>query len=177
MIWINYPCVAPLLRLLYVLGYSNRERGGTMSVRKRVWTTQSGETREAYVVQYSIAELDARGKRKRVIKTFDRKKEADAFHAQVRVDLGKGTHVPASKSPTIEQAGRNWIDSCADLERTTRDGYEQRLRDHINPYLGGLKLSVLTVAIVRDWQDKLREGCRRQARRARSRARRTWSSG
>jgi integrase len=146
------------LRLLYAPGYSNRERGGTMSVRKRVWTTQSGETREAYVVQYSIAELDARGKRKRVIKTFDRKKEADAFHAQVRVDLGKGTHVPASKSPTIEQAGRNWIDSCADLERTTRDGYEQHLRDHINPYLGGLKLSVLTVAIVRDWQDKLRKG-------------------
>jgi integrase len=129
-----------------------------MSVRKRVWTTQSGETREAYVVQYSIAETDKRGKRKRVIKTFDRKKEADAFHAQVRVDLGKGTHVPASKSPTVEMAGRNWIDSCADLERTTRDGYEQHLRDHINPYLGGLKLSVLTVAIVRDWQDKLRKG-------------------
>lgn len=129
-----------------------------MSVRKRVWTTQSGETREAYVVQYSIAELDTRGKRKRVIKTFDRKKEADAFHAQVRVDLGKGTHVPASKSPTVEVAGRNWIDSCADLERTTRDGYEQHLRDHINPYLGSLKLSVLTVAIVRDWQDKLRKG-------------------
>ena len=129
-----------------------------MSVRKRVWTTQGGETREAYVVQYSIAELDARGKRKRVIKTFDRKKEADAFHAQVRVDLGKGTHVPASKSPTVEVAGRNWIDSCADLERTTRDGYEQHLRDHINPYLGSLKVSALTVAIVRDWQDKLRKG-------------------
>ncbi len=78
--------------------------------------------REAYVVQYSIPELDARGKRKRVIKTFDRKKEADAFHAQVRVDLGKGTHVPASKSPTLVEAGRNWIDACADLERTTRTG-------------------------------------------------------
>ena len=54
--------------------------------------------REAYVVQYSIQELDSRGKRKRVIKTFDRKKDADAFQAQVRVDLGKGTHVPASKA-------------------------------------------------------------------------------
>src|SRR5258705_10709360 len=129
-----------------------------MSVRKRVWTTQSGEAREAYVVQYSIAELDARGKRKRVIKTFDRKKEADAFHAQVRVDLGKGTHVPASKSPTVEVAGRNWMDACADLERTTRDGYEQHLRDHINPYLGTLKVSALTVGLVRDWQDKLRKG-------------------
>src|SRR5262245_9883217 len=107
-----------------------------MSVRKRAWETQSGEKREAYVVQYSISEPDKRGKRKRVIKTFERKKDADAFHALVRVDLGKGTHVPASKSPAVAEAGRNWIDSCADLERTTRDGYEQHLRDHINPYLG-----------------------------------------
>lgn len=129
-----------------------------MSVRKRVWETQGGETREAYVVQYSIAELDKRGKRKRVIKTFDKKKEADAFHAQVRVDLSKGTHVPTSKSPTVEAAGRNWMDACADLERTTRDGYQQHLRDHINPYLGGLKVSALTVPVVRDWQDKLRKG-------------------
>ena len=129
-----------------------------MSVRKRTWTTSSGQAREAYVVQYSIPELDTRGKRKRVIKTFDRKKDADAFHAQVRVDLGKGTHVPASKSPTVVEAGRNWIDACADLERTTRDGYQQHLRDHITPYLGGLKLSALTVAVVRDWQDRLRKG-------------------
>jgi integrase len=129
-----------------------------MSVRKRTWKTDGGESRSAYVVQYSIAEIDARGKRKRVIKTFDRKKDADAFHAQVRVDLGKGVHVPASKSITVEQAGSHWIDSCTDLERTTVDGYEQHLNLHINPYLGALKLSALTIAIVRDWQDKLRKG-------------------
>jgi integrase len=129
-----------------------------MSVRKRTWKTDNGEVRSAYVVQYSIAEIDTRGKRKRVIKTFDRKKDADTFHAQVRVDLGKGVHVPASKSITVEKAGSNWIDSCADLERTTVDGYQQHLNLHINPYMGDLKLSALTVAIVRDWQDKLRKG-------------------
>jgi integrase len=129
-----------------------------MSIRKRTWKTESGEERSAYVVQYSVAELDKRGKRKRIIKTFDRKKDADAFHAQVRVDLGKGVHVPASKSVTVEAAGRGWIDSCGDLERTTLDGYQQHLNLHINPYLGGVKLSSLTVAIVRDWQDKLRKG-------------------
>src|SRR5438105_128763 len=129
-----------------------------MSVRTRTWKTESGEERSAYVVQYSIPEVDKRNKRKRVIKTFDRKKDADAFHAQVRVDLGKGTHVPASKSPTVKEAGHNWIDACADLERTTVNGYEQHLRDHIEPYLGSMKLSALTVALVRDWQDKLRKG-------------------
>lgn len=110
------------------------------------------------MVQYSSPTLDKRGKRTRHIRTFDRKKEADDFHAQVRVDMAKGTHVPASKSPSVEVAGRNWMDSCADLERTTRDGYQQHLRDHINPYLGAFKLSTLTIAIVRDWQDKLRKG-------------------
>lgn len=129
-----------------------------MSVRTHTWTTKSGEERSAYLVQYSTAELDARGKRKRHVKFFDKKKDAQAYEAQVRVDIGKGEHVPSSKSITVDKAGAHWIDSCADLERTTRDGYEQHLRDHINPYLGGVKLTALTVAIVRDWQDKLRKG-------------------
>jgi len=30
--------------------------------------------------------------------TFPRKKEADAFHATVRVDVGRGVHTPHSKS-------------------------------------------------------------------------------
>src|SRR5258707_12571582 len=101
-----------------------------MSVRKRTWETESGEKRSAYLVQYSTAELDKRGKRKRHIKTFERKKDAEAFHAQVRVDLGKGVHVPSSKSITIEKAGSNWIDSCADLERPTVDGYQHPLDMH-----------------------------------------------
>jgi len=129
-----------------------------MSVRTHTWTTKSGEERQAYLVQYSTAELDSRGKRKRHVKFFDRKKDADAFHAQVRVDVGKGVHVPASKSITVEAAGRGWIDSCGDLERTTVDGYQQHLNLHINPYLGGLKIPALTVSIVRVWQDKLRKG-------------------
>jgi integrase len=129
-----------------------------MSVRKRTWETESGEVRSAYVVQYSTAETDARGKRKRHIRTFERKKDADIFHAQVRVDIGKGVHVPLSKSITVEKAGQHWIDACADLERTSVDGYRQHLNLHILPYLGAVKLSALNVAIVRDWQDKLRKG-------------------
>jgi integrase len=129
-----------------------------MSIRTHTWTTKSGEERESYLVQYSTAELDSRGKRKRHVKFFKLKKDAAAFEAQVRVDVGKGVHVPASKSITVEAAGRNWIDSCGDLERTTVDGYQQHLTLHINPYLASIKLSALNVAIVRDWQDKLRKG-------------------
>jgi len=129
-----------------------------MSIRKRAWQTESGEERTAWIVQYSTAELDKRSKRTRHIRTFDRKKDADDFHAQVRVDLKKGVHTPASKSITVKEAGEIWIDGCGALERTTLDQYRQHLRFHIDPYLGGLKLSSLTVAIVREWQDKLRQG-------------------
>jgi integrase len=133
-------------------------QGRNMSIRKRTWQTESGEERSAYVVQYSTAERDERGKRKRHIKTFDRKKDADDFHAQVRIDLKKGVHTPDSKSITVEEAGTSWIDGCRDLERTSVDQYNQHLKFHINPYLGMIKLPALTTAVVREWQDKLRKG-------------------
>ncbi|HLG85127.1 MAG TPA: tyrosine-type recombinase/integrase [Bradyrhizobium sp.] len=136
-----------------------------MSIRKRTWQTESGEQRSAYVVQYSTAERDERGKRKRHIKTFDRKKDADDFQAQVRIDLKKGVHTPSSKSITVEEAGKLWIDGCGDLERATVDQYQQHLKFHINPYLGALKLPALTVAVVREWQDKLRNGVPAPAQR------------
>jgi integrase len=129
-----------------------------MSIRKRTWETESGEERSAYVVQYSTAERDDRGKRKRHIKTFDRKKDAEDFQVQVRIDVKRGTHTPSSRSITVEEAGELWIDGCGDLERSSVDQYQQHLRFHINPYLGALKLSSLTVAVVREWQDKLRNG-------------------
>ena len=52
-----------------------------MSVRKRSWTTAMGEIKEAWIVDYTDQDGD------RHIETFKRKKEADAFHAQVCVDV------------------------------------------------------------------------------------------
>jgi integrase len=129
-----------------------------MSVRKRTWKTAEDEERSAYVVAYSVADPNNRGKRTRHIRTFDRRREADEFHSQVRVDIKKGVHTPTSRSITVEAAGREWLDSCGDLERTSRDQYGQHLKFHIVPYLGAVKLSSLTVAIVREWQDRLRNG-------------------
>jgi integrase len=121
-----------------------------MSIRKRTW-----KTGEAWVVQYSTAEKDARGKRRRHIKSFERKRDAEAFEAQTRVDVGKGVHVAHSRSVTVETAGRKWVDSCTALEQTTINQYEQHLKYHINPLLGAVKLSALTIPVVRSWQDRL----------------------
>ena len=55
-----------------------------MSVRKRKWTTRSGEAKEAWIVDYTDQQGD------RHIKTFARKKDADAYSQQVGVDVRAG---------------------------------------------------------------------------------------
>ena len=75
-----------------------------MSVRKRKWTTRSGEAREAWIVDY-IQDGE------RHIETFKRKKVADAYAQQVGVDIRAGTHTPVSKSITVAQAAEDWIKS------------------------------------------------------------------
>jgi integrase len=133
-----------------------------MSVRKRTWTTSKGEAREAWVVAYS-----QNGKQH--IKTFEKKKDADAYHATVRVDIGRGIHTAPSKSVTVSEAGRLWIEAGEDveLERTTLDTYRQHLELHIKPFLGPVKLSSLTIAVVRQFGDQLRANGRTATMRRR----------
>jgi integrase len=123
-----------------------------MSVRRRKWTTASGEAREAWVVDY----VDQHGRR--LLKTFEKKKEADAFADSARAEVREGTHVGDSVSGTVAEAGAKWIASAegAGLERATLDQYRQHLRLHIEPFIGRTRLSRMTVPVVRDFEDKLR---------------------
>jgi integrase len=124
-----------------------------MSIRKRRWTTPHGEAREAWVVDYS----DQLGHRHH--KTFARKKGADAYHAQVAVDMKAGIHTPDSSSVTIDTASRLWLESreAAGVERTTLDMYRTHFERHIAPLIGATKLTALTVPFVRAFEDRLRE--------------------
>jgi hypothetical protein len=63
-----------------------------MSVRKRTWITAKGEAREAWIVDYA----DVSGRRH--IKSFIRKKDADAYEAKVRIDIRAGVHIAPSQS-------------------------------------------------------------------------------
>lgn len=121
-----------------------------MSVRKRKWITSKGEDRETWIVDYT----DQTGVRH--LKTFDRKKDADAYHATVRVDIRAGIHT--SGKTTVAEAGKHWIASCKanGLEASTVESYQQHLDDHIVPYIGAVKLSQLTVPSVRNFMDRLR---------------------
>src|SRR5262249_30617645 len=118
-----------------------------MSVRKRKWITRSGEEREAWVVDYTDADDD------RHIETFERKKDADARHSQVNVNVASGVHIAPSKAPTVKEAGADWLKAseALGLERATIKCYSDHLRLHIVPFIGGLKLSDLCITGVRKY--------------------------
>ncbi|WP_455918785.1 tyrosine-type recombinase/integrase [Ensifer canadensis] len=130
-----------------------------MSVRRREWTTPKGAEKSAWVVDY----FDMNGKRR--LKTFAKKKDADSFAATAKVEVREGIHVADSASATIEAAGKLWLASAsaAGLERATVMDYERHLRIHIVPFLGSTKLSSLSIAKVRAFEDELRDAGRSSA--------------
>src|SRR5262245_26997438 len=112
-------------------------------VWKRTWTTDDGE-HEAWVADYFSREKD--GRKKRHIKTFKTQKAANAYLAQVRVDIGKGIHTAPSGSKTVAQAAADWLAyvEAEGRERATIKGYREHVNLHIVPYIGDVKLADLT---------------------------------
>jgi integrase len=122
-----------------------------MSVRKRTWTTRKGEQKEAWIVDYVDQDGD------RHIETFAKKKDADAHHATVKVDVRQGVHTAPSKSITVAEAAESWIKRVdADgAERSTVRQYRQHVNLHIMPRIGRTKLAHLTPAKVEAFRDDL----------------------
>jgi integrase len=130
-----------------------------MAVRKRTWKSKSGQYRESWVVDY----VDQTGDRH--IQTFARKKDADAFHSSVNVEVRLGIHTSPSKSPTVAEAAELYLQTCLqeELERTTLDTYRQHVTLHILPFLGSIRLAELTTPLIRDFIDRLRRAGRSAA--------------
>jgi integrase len=122
-----------------------------MSVRKREWTTTKGETRQAWILDYVDQDGD------RHIRTFERKKDADAYHDTVRTDVRKGVHTAPSKSITVAEAAESWIKrvEAEGRERGTLAQYRQHVNLHIAPRLGRIKLANLLSARVESFRDDL----------------------
>jgi len=129
-----------------------------MSIRKRTWKTAKGEGKTAWVVDYAV-------KGKRRLKTFAKKKDAEAFRDGTGVEIRQGTHVAARDSDKVSTAGEDWIKSAeADgLERSSTEAYRSHLDLHIKPYLGEMKLSDLNVPVLREFEDWLRDNGRSPA--------------
>jgi len=122
-----------------------------MSVRKREWTTHKGERREAWIVSYSDGHGD------RHIKTFERKKDADAYHASVKVEVASGIHTAPSRSITVKQAAQDWLAyvTTEGIERATLANYTDAATRHIVPRIGNIKLSALSTPRIQKFRDDL----------------------
>jgi integrase len=124
-----------------------------MSVHKRTWKNRDGSKGEAWIVAYT----DQGGTRR--TKNFARKRDADAFHATVSVDLRRGVHIADSQSIMVAEAARIWLDACeaTGLERTTIASYKEHVALHIIPLIGSVKLSALSAPMARAFEDTLRK--------------------
>jgi integrase len=101
--------------------------------------------------------------KRRHIKTFDRKREAEAWLAAATVDIRRGTHTPERDSLTIAEAAALWLErgQTEGLERSTLLQYRNHVELHINPLLGGVKLARLSTPMVEAAKDKLLDGVSR----------------
>jgi integrase len=124
-----------------------------MAIEKRTWKNADGSLGTSWRVTIGSG-------KNRETATFERKKEADDYVAGAKVNIKKGIHLAPSKSPTVKEAGKSWIEACEanNLEQTSIDAYQNHLDLHIYPYLGEFKLASLTIAVVRQWQDDLKTG-------------------
>jgi integrase len=122
-----------------------------MSIRERVWTNNRGETKTAWVADYTDQQGD------RHIKTFRHKADAKSYITTVWHEVKEGTHTAPSKSITVAEAAENWLTHVEreGRERATWTQYRQHVQKHINPRLGNYKLAALTTPRVNSFRDEL----------------------
>src|SRR5262249_40514280 len=128
-----------------------------MSIRRRRWTTQGGEPRESWIVDYT----DRAGERH--IASFRTKAEAAAYSIETGAAIRAGTHTAPSKSPTVSEAIEDWLERAEFVEQLERASVKQyrELGAHIRRRLGTVRLADLTVPDVNAFRDELRRAVSR----------------
>lgn len=124
-----------------------------MAIRKRQWTAPDGTPKQAWLVDYR----DQAGKRRS--KQFTRKKDAEAWATGAMWQVSQGVHTADSQSVTVAAAAKLWIKSAETnkRERATIEQYRTINRLHVEPLIGGEKLSRLSRPMVEDFRDRLLE--------------------
>jgi integrase len=124
-----------------------RGRGGISKVKGR----------DLYVARYTV-QTDEGPKRKAIY--HQDYEELERKLNQALAERGKGLVFDA-EAMTVAQYMNRWLVDCAQnrLAHRTYDAYEQRVRDHINPTIGRIKLAKLSPANVQAlYTSKLKGG-------------------
>jgi len=124
-----------------------------MAIRKRTWAAPDGTPKQAWLVDYR----DQAGKRRS--RQFATQKAAKEWATSAMWQVAQGTHTPDSQSVTVAAAAKLWVKraEAEKLERATINQYETLVRLHIEPLIGGEKLSRLTRPKVEAFRDTLLE--------------------
>ena len=130
------------------------------SIRKRTWKS-GGEEKTAWIADY----FDQGGKRH--IKTFGRKKDAEAWLVTTRGEVQRGVHTPENASITVAEAAELWLQTgeLEKLERATLKQYNYHVVLHINPLIGREKLARLSSPMIESYRDALLKKCSRSMAR------------
>lgn len=130
-----------------------------MSVKQREWMKKDGSITKAWVVGYN----DARGRWR--TKQFDRKRDADDYHASVKTQVRKGLHVADNEAVTVEAACHIWLGKCEaePVEYSTLRQYRGHVTNHIVPavlhdgkiVLGRVLTTKLSRGVVAAFRDHL----------------------
>lgn len=122
------------------------------TVRKRAWTTKSGDKKDAWRVRY----VDQQGKTR--TRQFDLRRDADAFRIKAEGEVVSGVHTADRASVTVAEAADLWIAAAEtnERERGTLKGYREIANLHIKPLLGKERLSRLTMPKVESFAASLR---------------------
>jgi integrase len=88
--------------------------------------------------------------------TFRTKREADAFLAQTRADLDRGSWLdPTRGDIALGEYSTRWLADRPSLRPRTKELYEGLLRLHILPTFGERPLATITSAGVRTWRARM----------------------
>lgn len=93
-------------------------------------------------------------------RSFDRRRDAVNFEAKVRGARQRGEPVLASSVTTLSELVAEWVPRKArNLEPRTAEWYGYLFDTHVEPYLGGHRLTDLRPSTLMDWQEgRLAEG-------------------
>ena len=96
------------------------------------------------------------GVRRSAEQTFRAKADATSYLATLESDVLRGVwRAPETSRVLVRAYAARWVQMNPRLKRSTRALYEDLLRMWIDPFLGGLRLSDLSPAKVREWHAEI----------------------
>ncbi|MBG6069368.1 tyrosine-type recombinase/integrase [Micromonospora ureilytica] len=108
-------------------------------------------------MRYRVRYLAPDGKEKSQSFPDKKKRDAQAFLANVQADILKGTYVdPDAGRTTFKQYADEWL-AAATTDVLTRDRIEYELRLHVYPVMGHKPIASIQPTTIRDWARKIQE--------------------